>query len=133
MEPSRIERVKRGAIMGGAVGLCLGLVLGTWTIFKHGPGSRGYINTLSQFMATSAGSFALFMSIGSFIRSEEASNNSNSGNNNNTLQPQNLMWKQHLEKRRLFVSRGFANLPVEVLERQKWDRSMVGIVKDQDS
>ncbi|CAG8554050.1 7269_t:CDS:2 [Ambispora leptoticha] len=96
MEPSRIERVKRGAIMGGTVGLCLGLVLGTWTIFKHGPGSRGYINTLSQFMATSAGSFALFMSIGSFIRR-------------------------------------FANLPAEVLERQKWDHKMVGIIKDQDS
>ncbi|KAG9296313.1 hypothetical protein G9A89_014905 [Geosiphon pyriformis] len=102
MEPSRVERVKMGAIMGGTVGLCLGLVFGTYTLFRYGPGPRGYVQTLGQYMATSAGSFALFMSIGSFIRSEEA---------------------HHFEQRRLFSSRGFKNIPVEVLESRKWDRS----------
>ena len=64
-------------------------------------------------MATSAGSFALFMGVGSAIRSEE--------------QPKNVMWKQHLERRQNSLSRGFANLPVEVLERKRWDRKVVGM------
>ncbi|CAG8699658.1 14045_t:CDS:1, partial [Acaulospora morrowiae] len=57
-------------------------------------------------------SFALFMGIGSVIRSEE--------------QPKSIMWKQHLEQHQKY-SRGFANLPVEVLERKRWDRRIVGM------
>ena len=81
--------------------------------YRYGPGPRGYISTLGQFVLTSAGSFALFMGVGSAIRSEE--------------QPKNVMWKQHLEHRQKFCQRGFANLPVEVLERKRWDRKVVGM------
>ncbi|GBC15553.2 reactive mitochondrial oxygen species modulator 1-domain-containing protein [Rhizophagus irregularis DAOM 181602=DAOM 197198] len=98
--------------MGSAVGVCLGLALGTYHIFRYGAGPRGFISTLGQYMATSAGSFALFMGVGSAIRSEE--------------QPKNIMWKQHLERQNS-LSRGFANLPVEVLEGKRWDRKIVGM------
>ncbi|CAG8439844.1 6852_t:CDS:2 [Diversispora eburnea] len=99
--------------MGSAVGVCLGLVLGTYQLIRYGPGPRGYISTLGQFMVTSAGSFALFMGIGSFIRSEE--------------QHKNIKWKEHMEQQRRYCSRGFANLPVEVLERKRWDRKIIGM------
>ncbi|CAG8550652.1 9000_t:CDS:2 [Funneliformis caledonium] len=113
MEPSRIDHLKRGVIMGSAVGVCLGLALGTYHIFRYGAGPRGYVSTLGQYMVSSAGSFALFMGIGSAIRSEE--------------QPKNVMWKRHLEQHQRFCQRGFANLPVEVLERKRWDRKVVGM------
>ena len=80
---------------------------------RYGPGPRGYISTLGQAVLTYTGSFALFMGVGSAIRSEE--------------QPKNVMWKQHLEHRKKFCQRGFANLPVEVLERKRWDRKVVGM------
>src|SRR5262245_3451503 len=82
-------------------------------ICSYGPGPRGYISTLGRYMASSAGSFALFMCIGSAIRSEE--------------QPKNVMWKRHLEQHQKFCQRGLANLPVEVLERKHWDRKIVGM------
>ncbi|KAI1306427.1 subunit of TIM23 translocase complex [Mortierella claussenii] len=72
MEPSKFERAKVGAMMGGAVGLCIGLVFGGFSILRNGPGSRGYVNTLAQTMISSTATFAFFMSIGSVIRSEEA-------------------------------------------------------------
>lgn len=33
-QPSRIDHMKRGVIMGSAVGVCLGLALGTYHIFR---------------------------------------------------------------------------------------------------
>ncbi|CAH1766483.1 754_t:CDS:1, partial [Entrophospora sp. SA101] len=75
--------------------------------------SQGYISTLGRYMLTSAGSFALFMGVGSFIRSEE--------------QHKNIKWKQYLEKNQKYCARGFANLPVEVLEKNRWDRKIVGM------
>ncbi|CAJ0632526.1 7339_t:CDS:2 [Entrophospora sp. SA101] len=98
-QPSRFDYMKHGAMVGGAVGICLG--------------SQGYISTLGRYMLTSAGSFALFMGVGSFIRSEE--------------QHKNIKWKQYLEKNQKYCARGFANLPVEVLEKNRWDRKIVGM------
>ncbi|KAF8976489.1 subunit of TIM23 translocase complex [Entomortierella lignicola] len=72
MEPSKFERAKVGAMMGGAVGLCIGLVFGGFTILRYGPGTRGYVNTLAQTMVTTTATFAFFMAIGSVVRSEEA-------------------------------------------------------------
>ncbi|RIA95143.1 reactive mitochondrial oxygen species modulator 1-domain-containing protein [Glomus cerebriforme] len=110
---SRIDHMKHGVIMGSAVGVCLGLAFGTYHIFRYGPGPRGYISTLGRYMASSAGSFALFMGIGSAIHSDE--------------RPKNIMLKRHLEQHQKFCQRGFANLPVEVLERNRWDRKIVGM------
>ncbi|CAG8813622.1 7060_t:CDS:10 [Gigaspora margarita] len=106
-QPSRIEYMKRGALMGGAVGVCLGFAFGTYHILRFGPSQGGYLSTLSRYMVSSAGSFALFMGIGSVIRSEQS---------------KNIMLKQYLEQHQRYYSRGFANLPVEVLERKRWDR-----------
>ncbi|KAF9082767.1 subunit of TIM23 translocase complex [Mortierella sp. GBA35] len=72
MEPSKFERAKVGAMMGGAVGLCIGLVFGGFSLMRNGPGSRGYVNTLAQTMMSSTATFAFFMAIGSVIRSDEA-------------------------------------------------------------
>ncbi|KAG0271611.1 subunit of TIM23 translocase complex [Linnemannia exigua] len=72
MEPSRWERAKYGAAMGGAVGLCIGLVFGGLSAMRNGPGSRGYVNNLAQTMMSSTAMFAFFMAIGSVIRTEEA-------------------------------------------------------------
>ncbi|KAI8354940.1 reactive mitochondrial oxygen species modulator 1-domain-containing protein [Mortierella sp. GBAus27b] len=72
MEPSKLERAKTGAMMGGAVGLCIGLVFGGISLLRNGPGSRGYVNSLAQTMVSTTATFAFFMSIGSVIRSEEA-------------------------------------------------------------
>ncbi|KAF9290781.1 subunit of TIM23 translocase complex [Mortierella alpina] len=72
MEPSKFERAKMGAMMGGAVGLCIGLVFGGVSILRNGPGSRGYVETLTRTMVSSTATFAFFMAIGSVIRSEEA-------------------------------------------------------------
>ncbi|KAF9579930.1 subunit of TIM23 translocase complex [Lunasporangiospora selenospora] len=72
MEPSKFERAKVGAMMGGTVGLCIGLVFGGVSLLRNGPGSRGYVNTLAQTMISSTATFAFFMAVGSVIRSEEA-------------------------------------------------------------
>ncbi|KAG0324156.1 subunit of TIM23 translocase complex [Dissophora globulifera] len=72
MEPSKFERAKVGAMMGGAVGLCIGLVFGGISLLRNGPGSRGYVNSLAQTMVSTTATFAFFMAIGSVIRSEEA-------------------------------------------------------------
>ncbi|GJJ79207.1 hypothetical protein EMPS_11566 [Entomortierella parvispora] len=72
MEPTKFERAKVGAMMGGAVGLCIGLVFGGISAMRNGPGSRGYVNNLAQTMLSSTATFAFFMAIGSVIRSEEA-------------------------------------------------------------
>ncbi|CAG8625834.1 23222_t:CDS:10 [Dentiscutata erythropus] len=111
-QPSRIEYMKRGALMGGAVGVCLGFVFGTYHILRYGPNQAGYLSTLSRYMVSSAGSFALFMGIGSFIRSEQS---------------KNIMLKQYLEQHQKNCSRGFANIPVEVLERKRWDRKLSNV------
>ncbi|KAG0303654.1 subunit of TIM23 translocase complex [Linnemannia gamsii] len=72
MEPSRWERAKYGAAMGGAVGLCIGFVFGGLSAMRNGPGRNGYVNNLAQTMMSSTAMFAFFMAIGSVIRTEES-------------------------------------------------------------
>ncbi|KAG2183453.1 hypothetical protein INT43_006459 [Umbelopsis isabellina] len=71
MEPTTFDKMKMGAMMGGTVGLCVGLVFGTVNIMRFGTGQRGAISMLGSYMAGSAASFGFFMSIGSVIRTEE--------------------------------------------------------------
>ncbi|KAI9348416.1 reactive mitochondrial oxygen species modulator 1-domain-containing protein [Pilaira anomala] len=70
MEPSAFEKMKMGAAMGGTVGLCIGFVFGSISLMRYGAGTKGPINTLSQYMIGSAASFGFFMAIGSVVRSE---------------------------------------------------------------
>ncbi|KAI9322598.1 reactive mitochondrial oxygen species modulator 1-domain-containing protein [Dichotomocladium elegans] len=70
MEPTTLEKMKMGAMMGGTVGLCVGFVFGSISLIRFGSGSKSPVSLLSQYMLTSAASFGFFMSIGSVIRSE---------------------------------------------------------------
>lgn len=54
-----------GALMGTGVGLTIGFIFGSFSILRGGPGPRGALATLSQYMLSSAATFGFFMSIGS--------------------------------------------------------------------
>ncbi|TXT15503.1 hypothetical protein VHUM_00006 [Vanrija humicola] len=62
---STFDKMKTGAMMGAGVGLTIGFIFGSFSILRGGPGPRGAIHTLGQYMAGSAASFAFFLSIGS--------------------------------------------------------------------
>jgi len=59
-----------GALMGGGVGLTIGFIFGSYSILRAGPGPRGFLATLSQYMLSSAATFSFFLAIGSVIRSD---------------------------------------------------------------
>jgi len=67
-----------GAVMGSLVGLTIGFIGGGFQILRYvcaahtsgGPGPRGVMGTLTQYMLSSAATFGFFMSIGSVIRTE---------------------------------------------------------------
>ncbi|KAF8633936.1 hypothetical protein AX15_001120 [Amanita polypyramis BW_CC] len=68
--PSVWQKLKMGALMGGGVGLTIGFIFGTWSVMRHGAGSRGFMATLSQYMLSSAATFSFFLAIGSVIRND---------------------------------------------------------------
>ncbi|KAI9638821.1 reactive mitochondrial oxygen species modulator 1-domain-containing protein [Dioszegia hungarica] len=65
-----LDKMKMGAVMGTGVGLTIGFIFGSFSIMRGGPGPRGVVATLSQYMLSSAATFGFFMSIGSVIRTE---------------------------------------------------------------
>ncbi|PWN30525.1 hypothetical protein BDZ90DRAFT_257604 [Jaminaea rosea] len=69
--PSVWQKLSMGAMMGTGVGLSIGFIGGMVQIMRAGPGPRGTLATLSQYMATSGATFAFFLSIGSVIRTED--------------------------------------------------------------
>ncbi|KAJ1909194.1 subunit of TIM23 translocase complex [Tieghemiomyces parasiticus] len=69
-EPSAWDKMKLGALMGTTVGLGLGAIFGIITILRVGPGPKGYLSTMGQYMLSSGATFGFFMSIGSVIRTE---------------------------------------------------------------
>ncbi|DAA73333.1 TPA_exp: hypothetical protein A8136_5258 [Trichophyton benhamiae CBS 112371] len=68
--PSTFDKMKMGAMMGGSVGLIMGFIIGTVSIFQYGAGPNGIMRTLGKYMAGSGATFGFFMSIGSVIRTE---------------------------------------------------------------
>ncbi|OLL22656.1 Protein MGR2 [Neolecta irregularis DAH-3] len=69
--PSTFDKLKMGAMMGGSVGLCVGLLFGTVSILQHGAGPKGFVRTLGKYMLSSAATFGGFMAIGTVIRTED--------------------------------------------------------------
>lgn len=70
---SRVEcsrPVGMGAVMGTCVGLTIGFIGGGFQILRAGPGPRGSLATLSQYMLSSGATFGFFMSIGTVLRTE---------------------------------------------------------------
>ncbi|WVW86821.1 protein mgr2 [Kwoniella bestiolae CBS 10118] len=99
---STFDKMKMGAIMGSCVGLTIGFIFGSFSVMRAGPGPRGLVATLSQYMLSSAATFGFFMSIGSVIRTESqyAYALPPNATNNKIAQPLMMAWKRSEERRR---------------------------------
>ncbi|KAK0564389.1 subunit of TIM23 translocase complex [Tilletia horrida] len=69
-EPTLVQKLSQGAVMGVLVGATMGFIGAGVQILRAGPGPRGVMGTLSQSMLAMGATFGAIMSIGSVIRTE---------------------------------------------------------------
>ncbi|OCF61868.1 protein mgr2 [Kwoniella mangroviensis CBS 10435] len=100
---STFDKMKMGAFMGSCVGLTIGFIFGTFSVMRAGPGPRGLVATLSQYMLSSAATFGFFMSIGSVIRTESqyAYTLPPNSTNGKISHPLMMAWKKSEERRKM--------------------------------
>ncbi|EPQ30509.1 uncharacterized protein PFL1_02035 [Pseudozyma flocculosa PF-1] len=70
-EQTVFQKLRMGAMMGTLVGLTIGFIGGGFQILRAGPGPKGTLATLSQYMLSSGATFGFFMSIGTVLRTED--------------------------------------------------------------
>ncbi|WWC73600.1 protein mgr2 [Kwoniella pini CBS 10737] len=104
---STFDKMKMGAIMGSCVGLTIGFIFGSFSVLRAGPGPRGLVATLSQYMLSSAATFGFFMSIGSVIRTESQYAYALPPNSPNGIisQPIMMAWKRSEERKKMESAR----------------------------
>ncbi|KRY71499.1 T-complex protein 1 subunit alpha, partial [Trichinella pseudospiralis] len=66
--PNCFDQIKVGLVMGGAVGAAVGVIFGGVSALSMGLRGRELLRQLGKVMATSSGSFGLFMAVGSALR-----------------------------------------------------------------
>ncbi|KAK8849761.1 protein mgr2 [Kwoniella newhampshirensis] len=99
---STFDKMKMGAIMGSCVGLTIGFIFGSFSVLRAGPGPRGLVATLSQYMLSSAATFGFFMSIGSVIRTESQFAYALPPTTHGTATgPLRMAWRRAEERRRM--------------------------------
>ncbi|KAI8830980.1 hypothetical protein BC829DRAFT_409976 [Chytridium lagenaria] len=59
--------------MGGATGMAVGFLVGSFTVLRYGPGERGFLGTIGTQMIQTGGFLGFIFGVGMLLRSEDES------------------------------------------------------------
>ncbi|KAJ3130225.1 subunit of TIM23 translocase complex [Irineochytrium annulatum] len=66
-----LEKMKMGLIMGGATGMSVGFLVGSYTVLRYGPGERGFLGTIGTQMLQTGGFLGFIFSVGMLLRADD--------------------------------------------------------------